>query len=325
MNGDMSQKMNFDSTLLQSFGRVAVIMGGNSSEREVSLNSGAQVLKGLCEAGVDAFALDLCGANADGSETLNPLKQLVDAEFDRAFLIVHGPGGEDGLLQGVLEMLGKPYTGSGVAASAIGMDKLRTKQVWLGAGLPTPKFAVLNEHSDLASVAQSLGFPMMIKPAHEGSSIGMSRVTTAEELRTAYAEASRYDSSVIAEQWVDGPEFTVAVLNGAALPVIKLETPHDFYDFNAKYQANDTQYLFETGLSDARVNQMQQLVLDSFDALGCKGWGRVDLMIDANGQFQLLEVNTAPGMTDHSLVPMAAARQGISFSQLVVEILKGAL
>jgi len=302
---------------VQHFGRVAVVMGGTSAEREVSLRSGAQVLKGLLEAGVDAFAIDL------GAEGANPLQQLLHAEFDRAFLIVHGPGGEDGLLQAALEMLGKPYTGSGVASSAIGMDKLRTKQVWIGAGLPTPKFAVLNDHSDLAAVAQALGFPMMIKPAHEGSSIGMSRVTSAEELRLAYAEAARYDSSVIAEQWISGPEFTVAVLNGEALPVIRLETPHAFYDFNAKYQANDTRYEFDTGLSEERVKQMQQLVVDAFDALGCCGWGRVDLMLDSNGQFQLLEVNTAPGMTDHSLVPMAAKRQGMSFSELVVEILRG--
>lgn len=303
---------------MSDFGRVAVIMGGTSAEREVSLRSGAQVLKGLLDAGVDAFAIDL---GADGA---NPLEQLVESQFDRAFLIVHGPGGEDGLLQAALEMLGKPYTGSGVASSAIGMDKLRTKQVWIGAGLPTPKFAVLNDRSDLAAVAQSLGFPMMIKPAHEGSSIGMSRVTSAQELRLAYAEAKQYDSSIIAEQWINGPEFTVAVLNGQALPVIRLETPHEFYDFNAKYQADDTRYEFETGLSDERVRQMQQLVVDSFEALGCRGWGRVDLMLDANGQFQLLEVNTAPGMTDHSLVPMAAKRQGMSFSDLVVEILKGA-
>ncbi|MEY3038451.1 MAG: hypothetical protein RL143_1018 [Pseudomonadota bacterium] len=311
--------MRYELNDIKSLGRVAVIMGGNSAEREVSLRSGAEVLKGLLEAGVDAFALDLTGEGA------NPLSQLVETEFDRAFLIVHGPGGEDGQLQGALELIGKPYTGSGVAASAVGMDKMRTKQLWIGAGLPTPSYASLCPDSDFAQIAEDLGLPLMVKPANEGSSIGMSRVTSAEQLEQAFKEASRYDSRVIAEQWVNGPEFTVAMLNGRALPVIRLVTTHAFYDFDAKYQANDTQYLFDTGLTAEQVEAMQRLVEEAFAVIGCQGWGRIDLMMDETGQFQLLEVNTAPGMTDHSLVPMAAKATGLSFSELCVEILLGSM
>ena len=299
---------------LQKLGRVAVIMGGNASERQVSLNSGNAVLAALKSAGVDAFALDLTG------EGQNPLTQLVETEFDRAFLIVHGPGGEDGQLQGALELINKPYTGSGVAASAVGMDKMRTKQLWLGAGLPTPAYASLCPSSDFDQIVEDLGLPLMVKPANEGSSIGMSRVSSAEELRDAYALAALFDSRVIAEQWVNGPEFTVAILNGRALPIIRLVTPHEFYDFEAKYQANDTQYLFDTGLDNQQIEEMQGLVEQAFQVVGCSGWGRVDLMMDQAGQYQLLEVNTTPGMTDHSLVPMAAKQAGISFSQLCVEI-----
>ncbi|MBP0047533.1 D-alanine--D-alanine ligase [Marinobacterium sp. AK62] len=298
-----------------AFGRVAVIMGGTSAEREISLRSGAQVLKGLLSAGVDAFAIDL---GADGKE---PIAQLLEAQFDRAFLILHGRGGEDGTIQGVLEMMGKPYTGSGVAASALGMDKLRCKQLWQGAGLPTPAFAVLDDTVDLKGVEQRLGYPMMVKPAHEGSSIGMSKVRNLEELESAYRAAREYDSSVLAEQWVNGPEFTISLLDDRALPVIRLETPHDFYDFDAKYQAGDTHYHFDTGLTERQTETLQGLALQAFQVAGCRGWGRVDAMMDANGQFQLLEVNTAPGMTDHSLVPMAARESGLSFEDLVLRIL----
>jgi D-alanine-D-alanine ligase len=305
---------NYSQDELKSLGRVAVIMGGNASERQVSLNSGHAVLTALQSAGVDAFALDLTG---DGQ---NPLTQLVETDFDRAFLIVHGPGGEDGQLQGALELINKPYTGSGVAASAVGMDKMRTKQLWLGAGLPTPAYASLCPSSDFEQIVEDLGLPLMVKPANEGSSIGMSRVSSAEELRDAYALAAQFDSRVIAEQWVNGPEFTVAILNGRALPIIRLVTPHEFYDFDAKYQANDTQYLFDTGLDNEQIEQMQRLVEQAFQVVGCSGWGRVDLMMDQAGQFQLLEVNTIPGMTDHSLVPMAAKQAGISFAELCVEI-----
>ncbi len=297
------------------FGRVAVIMGGTSAEREVSLRSGAQVLQGLLNAGVDAFGMDL------GGEGQEPIAQLLEAKFDRAFLILHGRGGEDGTIQGVLEMLNKPYTGSGVAASALGMDKLRSKQLWLGAGLPTPVFAILDDEVDLAEVEQRLGYPMMVKPAHEGSSIGMSKVRNLDELKAAYQSAREYDRSVLAEQWVHGPEFTIALLAGQALPVIRLETPHEFYDFDAKYQANDTHYYFDTGLDEQQAKALQALALTAFETAGCRGWGRVDAMMDDKGQFQLLEVNTAPGMTDHSLVPMAAREAGLSFEALVLTIL----
>ena len=309
-----------DSHLKESFGRVAVVYGGNSSEREVSLKSGAAVLAGLLRAGVDAFGIDLYGESAD----LEPLRQLQEEDFDRAFLILHGPGGEDGTLQGALEMLGKPYTGSGVAASAIGMDKLRTKQLWLGADLPTPPFAVCDQQSDLDAVVERLGSPMIVKPAHEGSSIGMSKVRSSVELSAALITAEQYDRTVIVERWMSGDEYTVAVLDGVALPPILLVTNHDFYDFDAKYLANDTEYKFDHGLSPEQEKALRSLAEKAFAAVGCKGWGRVDVMQDENGEFQLLEVNTAPGMTDHSLVPMAARQQGISFEQLVVEILKTA-
>lgn len=304
-----------------ALGRVAVIFGGNSAEREVSLKSGAEVLAGLQRAGVDAFGLDLCGPD----NQQQPVQQLLDAHCDRAFLILHGRGGEDGTLQGVLETLSIPYTGSGVAASALGMDKLRTKQLWMGAGLPTPPWALINGTSDLAGVAERLGFPMIIKPVHEGSSIGMAKVSSLDELASAIEEAHRFDRHVLAESWMSGAEFTVTVLNGQALPVIRLETPNEFYDYSAKYQLDSTRYLFEHGLSADKLAELQQLVLDAFERIGCETWGRVDVMQDAQGCFQLLEVNTAPGMTDHSLVPMSAKEAGISFEQLVVEILKSTL
>lgn len=307
------------TTTIAEFGRVAVIFGGTSSEREVSLKSGQAVLQGLLRSGVDAFPLDL-----GGQEGVTPLQQLQEESFDRAFLILHGPGGEDGTLQGVMEYLGKPYTGSGVAASAIGMDKLRTKQLWLGADLPTPKFARLDEGCDLDEVADRLGFPMIVKPAHEGSSIGMSKVNNLPELQSAYSTAAGFDRLVIAESWMKGNEYTVAVLNDRALPVIQLITQHEFYDFDAKYLSNDTQYRFDHGLTEQQESELKRLAEQAFSIIGCKGWARVDVMQDENGEFQLLEINTAPGMTDHSLVPMAASQAGISFDQLVIEILQTA-
>lgn len=310
-----------DPQLKDSLGRVAVIFGGNSSERVVSLKSGAEVLAGLQRAGVDAFGIDLYGES--GNEA--PVEQLLREEFDRAFLILHGPIGEDGTLQGALEMLGKPYTGSGVAASALGMDKLRTKQLWIAGGLPTPAFAVCNGHSNPDELINQLGLPMIVKPAHEGSSIGMSKVTNKTELEQALLKAEEYDRSVLAETWMSGNEFTVAILNGEALPPIQLVTDHEFYDFDAKYVATDTQYRFENDLTEDAIHELKRFAEEAFAAVGCKGWGRVDVMQDSEGNFQLLEVNTAPGMTDHSLVPMAARQQGISFEQLVVEILKTAV
>ena len=303
----------------QDFGRVAVLYGGASAERSISLKSGAEVIKGLQQANVDAFGIDLCGAGAD------PIQQLQEAVFDRAFLILHGRGGEDGTIQGVLEIMAKPYTGSGVMASALGMDKVKCKQIWGASGLPTPQYRVADESSDVEQIANELGFPLIVKPAHEGSSIGMSKVTDKEQLRSAIADARKYDSAVLVESWISGPEFTVAILNGRALPVIRLETPHEFYDFNAKYEANDTQYHFEHGLSKAQVADLKQLSEQAFEMVGCSGWGRVDVMLDAQRGFQLLEVNTLPGMTDHSLVPMAAREAGICFEELVVTILQGSL
>ncbi len=303
------------------FGRVAVIYGGNSSERSVSLKSGREVLDGLLRAGVDAFGLDLYGEDAQQ----DPIRQLLEARFDRAFLILHGPVGEDGTLQGVLRMMQKPFTGSAVAASALGMDKLRTKQLWKGAGLPTPDFMVLQQPEDLVRVESEIGFPVMVKPAHEGSSIGMAKAENAAQLRSAYEGAHAYDGLVLAERWMDGAEFTVAVLHGRALPAIRLETPHGFYDFDAKYSSNDTHYLFELGISAGQDAELKKLCEDAFRMIGCTGWARVDVMQDESGAFQLLEINTAPGMTDHSLVPMAAKQGGMGFSELVVEILKTAV
>ena len=304
----------------KAFGRVAVIYGGNSAERPVSLNSGAAVHKALETVGVDAFLLDLYGPQGN----LNPVKQLQQEQIDCAFLILHGRGGEDGTIQGLLEMMQIPYTGSRVEASALGMDKLRSKQLFVGAGLPTPPFKILRTEQDLLQCELELGFPLMIKPAHEGSSIGMHKVNSAADLASAWADACCYDQCVIAEKWITGSEFTVAVLNDKALPAIRLETPHDFYDYDAKYQASDTRYLFDETLSEKKSDELLRLSEQAFAALGCKGWGRVDLMQDSAGDFYLLEVNTTPGMTDHSLVPMAARQAGLSFEQLVIEILKEA-
>ncbi|WP_428035552.1 D-alanine--D-alanine ligase [Amphritea sp.] len=301
------------------FGRVAVLYGGSSAERTISLKSGAEVLNGLQQANVDAFGIDLCVDGAD------PLQQLQSAEFDRAFLILHGRGGEDGTMQGVLEIMAKPYTGSGVMASALGMDKVKCKQIWSAAGLPTPAYAVPDETTDLQQMAGQLGYPMIVKPAHEGSSIGMSKVRSAAELEQAISAAREFDRAVLVESWISGPEFTIAVLNGKALPVIRLETPHEFYDFDAKYQASDTQYHFDNDLTPDQEAELQRLAEQAFEMVGCSGWGRVDVMFDRQRGFQLLEVNTLPGMTDHSLVPMAAREAGISFEELVVTILRGSL
>ena len=304
----------------KSFGRVAVLYGGGSSERAVSLKSGKAVLNGLLEAGVDAFGIDIRGEQGDQS----PMQQLLAQPFDRAFIALHGPEGEDGTIQGALEIMGKPYTGSGVMASALGMDKVRCKQLWASQNLPTPNHVLLDDDSDWQALAEQLPLPAMVKPDHEGSSIGITRADTVEQLAGSYAKARELDRCVFAERLIEGAEFTVAVLNGSALPVIRLETPHQFYDYEAKYLADDTHYHFETGLDadkDAEIRRLSEL---AFAAVGCDGWGRVDLMQDRQGQFWLLEVNTVPGMTDHSLVPMAARQAGLSFSQLVVKILETA-
>ncbi len=305
----------------ERFGRVAVIMGGNSSERPVSLNSGATVLQALLDAGVDAFAIDLFGPDGDRQ----PIQQLQAEPFDRAFIALHGPGGEDGTIQGALEMLGIPYTGSGVLASALGMDKLRCKLLWRSLALPSPPHEVLRDDCDWQQLAERLQLPVMVKPAHEGSSIGMVKAESPQQLASAYRSAAKLDSSVFAERWISGREYTVAILNDEPLPVIRLETPHQFYDYDAKYLSNDTHYDFDTGLDAARTAEIKQLALEAFRSVGCRGWGRVDVMQDADGRFWLLEVNTIPGMTDHSLVPMAAKQAGLSIKALVMTILAGTL
>jgi D-alanine-D-alanine ligase len=296
---------------IKSMGRVALLLGGWAAEREVSLNSGAQVLAALQTLGVDVTAID---PRDDGISGL--------ADFDRAFIIVHGRGGEDGVLQALLEMLEVPYTGTGVLGSSLGMDKLRTKLVWRGAGLPTPQFARLQADSNWEAIIHELGSPLMVKPSREGSSIGMAKVATAAELQQAYQVAAEYDKQVIAERWISGPEYTIAILGEQALPVIRLETPHTFYDYDAKYRATTTRYHCPCGLPAAAEAELQALALEAFQLAGGHGWGRVDLMCDSDGKPWLLEVNTVPGMTDHSLVPMAARAAGLSFEELVWQILQ---
>ncbi|MDH1631483.1 D-alanine--D-alanine ligase [Pseudomonas mosselii] len=301
------------STLdVKAFGRVAVLYGGKSAEREVSLKSGKAVIEALTSAGVDVVAIDV------GDDLLDRLQR---EKIDRAFIILHGRGGEDGSMQGLLECLGIPYTGSGILASALAMDKLRTKQVWQSLGIPTPRHAVLGSEQDCVAASAELGFPLIVKPAHEGSSIGMAKVNSEQELVAAWKDAAKYDSQVLVEQWIHGPEFTVAVLRGQVLPPIALGTPHVFYDYDAKYIANDTQYRIPCGLDSAKEQELVDLTARACDAVGIEGWGRLDVMQDEQGRFWLLEVNTAPGMTDHSLVPMAARAAGLDFQQLVLAIL----
>ena len=298
---------------MKNFGKVAVLFGGRSAEREISLNSGSAVLAALKRSGVDAYPFDPAVQN---------LQALVDDGFDRAFIALHGRYGEDGTVQGALELLGIPYTGSGVMASALGMDKWRTKLVWQAAGLPIPDYALLDEHSDWKAVVQQLGLPLFVKPANEGSSVGISKVKTISELPVAYREAVKHDKLVLAESFIGGGEYTVAILGEQALPVIKIEPANEFYDYEAKYLRNDTRYLCPSGLSAAQEQQMQHLAQKSFALIGGQGWGRVDFLMDAAGKQYLLEVNTSPGMTDHSLVPMAARQAGMSFEQLVLHILE---
>lgn len=294
------------------FGRVAVFFGGESAEREVSLNSGKMVLQALLDAGVDAFAVDTKG---------DWLAKFLSEKVDRVFIILHGRGGEDGCIQGLLETLKIPYTGSGVLASALAMDKLRTKQIWSSFGLPTPKYAVLATEKDCQQAVQSLGFPMIIKPSHEGSSVGMAKVNNVDELIAAWRSALVYDTEVLVEEWVTGAEFTIAVVDNQVLPPIRLATPHTFYDYDAKYKATDTLYQIPCGLDEKKEKELRELTLKACQLINIEGWGRVDVMQDKQGNFYLLEVNTAPGMTDHSLVPMAAKAIGMDYQQLVLTIL----
>lgn len=295
------------------FGKVAVLYGGWSAEREVSLKTGAAVAAGLRAKGVDVHGLDA------GRDVIAVLEA---GGFDRVFIALHGRGGEDGVIQGALELLGLPYTGSGVLASALSMDKVRTKLVWKALGLPTPPFVVLREAADLETALRQLGLPMAVKPAREGSSIGTAKVTEEAQLTPAWREACGYDREVVAEPWISGGgEYTVAVLGEEALPLIRVETPRGFYDYEAKYQVDTTRYQCPCGLPAEQEQALKGLALRAFEALGASGWGRVDFMLDAAGEPWLLENNTVPGLTDHSLVPMAARAAGIDFNELVWRIL----
>lgn len=303
------------NALTNEFGKVAVLMGGWSAEREISLLSGQAVLKALQNQGVDAHGVDV----DHGIAAL-----LENEKFDRAFIALHGRGGEDGTMQGLLSTMEIPYTGSKVLGSSLAMDKLRTKQVWTAMGLPTPDYWILNSEADCADAIAQVGLPLIVKPVLEGSSIGMSKVGKESELIPAWQKAKDCGGIVIAEKWIHGMEYTAAILNDRVLPMIRLETDHDFYDYDAKYQSNDTKYICPCGLSSENEKELSLLMKKSFDAVDAQGWGRVDFMMDENKQPWLIEVNTVPGMTGHSLVPMAAKQAGIDFEQLVLEILSGA-
>jgi len=296
---------------MKNFGKVAVLFGGKSAEREVSLKSGSAVLAALLRQGVDAHAFD-------------PAKQeLSELEgFDRAFNSLHGRYGEDGTIQGALELMGIPCTGSGVMASSVGMDKWRTKLLWKVLNIATPDFEVVNAQSDFAVIEEKLGLPLFVKPANEGSSIGITKVKEKGRLQAAYLLASRADPLVIAEKFVGGGEYTVGILGETPLPIIRIVPKNEFYDYEAKYLRNDTEYLCPCGLSAEKEAQIKAEALQAFRAVGCKGWGRVDFLMDEAGNHYFLEVNTSPGMTDHSLVPMAAKAAGISFDELVIKILE---
>ena len=298
---------------MSEFGKVAVLMGGRSAEREISLMSGKNVLEGLQRKGVDAHAFD---------PAERELFELKRDGYQRAFLILHGRYGEDGTVQGALETMGIPYTGSGVMASALCMDKLRTKLIWLASGLPTPRHAVLTDKSDWSSVAKELGLPLIVKPAHEGSSIGLTKVTSIEKIEAAYELAAKCDSLVIAEEFIGGRELTAAFLDDRALPLIRIEAPQGNYDYQNKYFTDVVKYHCPSGLPAAQETELQATVMRAAQALGCAGWGRADLMLRDDGRAFLLEMNTAPGMTGHSLVPMAARAASIEFDDLVLRILE---
>ena len=300
---------------MTQYGKVAVMFGGSSAEREVSLMSGNAVLDALLRSGVDAHPFD----PAD-----KPLSALHDEQFDRVFIALHGRGGEDGTVQGALELMKLPYTGSGVMASSIGMDKWRTKLVWQAVGIPTPEYEVLTADSDFAAVEARLGLPLMVKPGHEGSSIGIVKVSEPGQLAAAWRDAASLDRLVIAERFIAGREYTAPVLDNQALPLIRIAAPEGNYDYQHKYFTDDTQYFCPCGLPDALEAQMRDTVLRAFKVLGAEGWGRIDLMLDDEGRFYLLEINTSPGMTSHSLVPMAARVAGIPFEALCLRILDGA-
>ncbi len=296
---------------MSGFGKVAVLFGGTSAEREVSLNSGARVLAALQGQGIDAHPFD------PASQPLDALKG-----YDRAFIALHGRHGEDGTIQGALEVMHIPYTGSGVLASALAMDKFRTKLMWQAAGLPVPEYALLNAGSDFADIEEELGLPLFVKPAREGSSIGVTKVKAPGELKAAYAEAARHDPLVIVEKGVMGGEYTVGIVGDQVLPIIKIEPATEWYDYEAKYNRDDTRYLCPCGLSEAKEMQIRAQALEAFRMLDGRGWGRVDFLMDEDGNHYFLEVNTAPGMTDHSLVPMGARAAGMDYAALVRRVLE---
>ncbi len=298
---------------MSEFGKVAVLLGGRSAEREISLLSGNAVLAALRERGVDAHPFD---------PAERPIFDLKREGFARVFIALHGRFGEDGTVQGALETLGLPYTGSGVMASALAMDKWRTKLVWLAAGVPTPRFALLEGKSDFERVVQELGLPLIVKPAHEGSTIGITKVERVADLPAAYAEAIKYDRLIIAEEFVAGQELTAAVLGERALPLVRIVAPEGKYDYQNKYFTDATQYFCPAGLRPAVEEAIQRMALRSFRVLGCAGWGRADMILRADGSFAFLEMNTSPGMTGHSLVPIAARQAGLSFPDLCLAILR---
>ena len=295
---------------------MAVLMGGKSAEREISLMSGNAVLKALRSEGVDAHSFD--PAERD-------LFDLKREGYARCFIALHGRGGEDGTVQGALEVLGIPYTGSGVMGSAIGMDKLRTKMVWIANKLPTPRYRVLGADDDWKAVTRALGLPLIVKPANEGSTLGLTKVTAVKQLPAAYElAATKFRDTALAEQFIDGPEYTAAVVGDEVLPLIRIEAPQGNYDYHNKYFTNDTKYHCPCGLPAKKEEELKALALRAFRAVGCSGWGRIDIMLDSKKRPWLLEVNTIPGMTDHSLVPMAARARGISFEKLALRILETA-
>jgi len=297
----------------KSFGKVAVLFGGRSAEREISLMSGGAVLQALQHAGVDAHAFD---------PAQREVLEIKRDGFQRVFIALHGRYGEDGTVQGALELMGIPYTGSGVMSSALSMDKVRTKMVWVACGLPTPKWRELRADSDWKEVAYALGLPLIVKPAREGSTLGLTKVVRAEEMADAYALAARYDALVLAEEFVEGTELTAAFLGDRALPLVRIEAPEGKYDYQNKYFSDETRYFCPCGLPPSEEEPIQQMVMRAAAALGCSGWGRADLIRRRDGTVSLLEMNTSPGMTGHSLVPMAAKAAGIEFEQLVLRILE---
>lgn len=299
----------------KSLGKVVVLFGGKSAEREVSLKSGSMVLAALKRQGVDAHGFD---------PAEHSLVELANGDYDRAVISLHGRFGEDGTIQGALEWLGIPYTGSGVMASALAMDKILTKAIWLNAGLPTPDYIRLAPGFDEDEVLNQLGLPLIVKPAQEGSTLGLTKVTQPSQLKPAFEMAFKYDPNVLAERFVSGQELTIAVLgrgkSARALPVIRIQAPDGNYDYHNKYIGNETQYFCPSGLPDSLENEIRQLAVDAYRLLDCAGWGRADVLLDEQGKPWLLEMNTSPGMTDHSLVPLAAKTDGISYDELVLQI-----